>query len=143
MGVEEQFEGLRPSAACAPLSREGVTELLGITATLIEERRRIPPAAAAATGELRPRSQAAERAGAHRALSGPSDARSPEGVRVERRHLRLVQLEVHDSSAAPNRPADGGVLGQVSAGTTTSQKSAPSLRTSGCGPCSPKISVDR
>jgi hypothetical protein len=41
MGVEERFEGLRRSAACAPLSREGVTELLGITATLIEERKRI------------------------------------------------------------------------------------------------------
>jgi hypothetical protein len=41
VGVEERFEGLRRSAACAPLSREGVTELLGITATLIEERRRI------------------------------------------------------------------------------------------------------
>jgi hypothetical protein len=41
VGVEERFEGLRRSAARAPLSREGVTELLGITATLIEERRRI------------------------------------------------------------------------------------------------------
>jgi hypothetical protein len=39
--VEERFEGLRRSAAMAPLSREGVTELLGITATLIEERKRI------------------------------------------------------------------------------------------------------
>jgi hypothetical protein len=41
VGVEERFEGLRRSAACAPLSREGVTELLGITATLIDERKRI------------------------------------------------------------------------------------------------------
>jgi hypothetical protein len=41
VGVEERFEGLRRSAACAPLSREGVTELLGITATLLEERKRI------------------------------------------------------------------------------------------------------
>jgi hypothetical protein len=41
MGVEERFEGIRRSAAMAPLSREAVTELLGITATLIEERRRI------------------------------------------------------------------------------------------------------
>jgi hypothetical protein len=41
VGVQERFEGLRRSAACAPLSREGVTELLGITATLIEERKRV------------------------------------------------------------------------------------------------------
>lgn len=41
MGVEERFESLRRSAACAPLSRDAVTELLGITATLIEERKRI------------------------------------------------------------------------------------------------------
>lgn len=41
MGVEELFEGLRRSAACAPLSRDAVTELLGITATLLEERKRI------------------------------------------------------------------------------------------------------
>jgi hypothetical protein len=41
MGVEERFEGLRRSAACAPLSREGVSELLGITGTLIEEPKRI------------------------------------------------------------------------------------------------------
>jgi hypothetical protein len=40
MGLEERFEGLRRSAACAPLSRDGVTELLGITATLLEERKR-------------------------------------------------------------------------------------------------------
>jgi hypothetical protein len=40
-GLEERFEGIRRSAAMAPLSRDGVTELLGITATLIEERRRI------------------------------------------------------------------------------------------------------
>jgi hypothetical protein len=41
MGVEERFEGLRRSAAGAPLSRDSVTELLGITATLIDERKRI------------------------------------------------------------------------------------------------------
>jgi hypothetical protein len=39
--VEERFEGLRRSAACTPLSRESVSELLGITATLIDERKRI------------------------------------------------------------------------------------------------------
>jgi hypothetical protein len=31
INVEERFEGLRRSAAMAPLSRDGVTELLGIT----------------------------------------------------------------------------------------------------------------
>jgi hypothetical protein len=41
MGVEERFEGIRRSAAMAPLSREAVTELLGIAATLVEERKRI------------------------------------------------------------------------------------------------------
>jgi hypothetical protein len=41
MGVEERFEGIRRSAAMAPLSREAVTELLGITATLVDERKRI------------------------------------------------------------------------------------------------------
>jgi Tfp pilus assembly protein PilO len=41
MGVEERFEGLLRSAACAPLSRESVAELLGLTANLIEERKRI------------------------------------------------------------------------------------------------------
>jgi hypothetical protein len=41
VGVEERFEGIRRSAAMAPLSRDAVTELLGITATLIEERKRI------------------------------------------------------------------------------------------------------
>jgi hypothetical protein len=41
VGVEQRFEALRRSAACAPLSRDGVTELLGITATMIEERQRI------------------------------------------------------------------------------------------------------
>lgn len=41
MGVEERFEGIRRSAAMAPLSREAVTELLGITATLVEERKRL------------------------------------------------------------------------------------------------------
>jgi hypothetical protein len=32
---------LRRSAVCAPLTRDAVLELLGITATLIEERKRI------------------------------------------------------------------------------------------------------
>jgi hypothetical protein len=41
MGVEERFEGIRRSAAMAPLSGDAVTELLGITATLVEERKRI------------------------------------------------------------------------------------------------------
>jgi hypothetical protein len=41
VGLEERFEGIRRSAACAPLSRDAVTELLGITATLIDERKRI------------------------------------------------------------------------------------------------------
>jgi len=41
VGVEERFEGLRRSAACAPLSRDAATERLGITATLLEERKRI------------------------------------------------------------------------------------------------------
>jgi hypothetical protein len=41
VGVEERFEGIRRSAAMAPLSHEAITELLGITATLIEERKRI------------------------------------------------------------------------------------------------------
>jgi hypothetical protein len=41
MGVEERFEGIRRSAAMAPLSRDAIAELLVITATLIEERKRI------------------------------------------------------------------------------------------------------
>ena len=41
MGVEERFEGIPRSAAMAPLSRDAVTELLGITAMLVEERKRI------------------------------------------------------------------------------------------------------
>lgn len=41
VGVEERFEGIRRSAAMAPLSRESVTELVSIAASLIEERRRI------------------------------------------------------------------------------------------------------
>lgn len=39
--VEERYEQLRRSHACAPLGRDGVTELLSITGNLIEERRRI------------------------------------------------------------------------------------------------------
>ena len=41
MGVEERFEQLRRSAACAHLSRDQVSELIAIGATLVEERRRI------------------------------------------------------------------------------------------------------
>jgi hypothetical protein len=41
VGVEERFEGIRRSAAMAPLSREAVAELIGITSTLLEERKRI------------------------------------------------------------------------------------------------------
>jgi adenylylsulfate kinase-like enzyme len=39
--IEERYENLRRSHACAPLSREGVTELLSITGNLIDERRRV------------------------------------------------------------------------------------------------------
>ena len=39
--MEERFEGIRRSAAMAPLSREAVAELIGITSTLLEERKRI------------------------------------------------------------------------------------------------------
>lgn len=39
--IEEQYERLRRSHACAPLGRDGVTELLAITGKLIEERRRV------------------------------------------------------------------------------------------------------
>ena len=38
---EERFIGLRQSAACVQLNREQITELIGITATLFEERKRI------------------------------------------------------------------------------------------------------
>ncbi len=41
MGIEERFEQLRRSAACAHLSRDQVSELVAIGATLVEERRRI------------------------------------------------------------------------------------------------------
>ena len=41
MTPEERFIGLRQSAACVQLSREQITELIGITATLFEERKRI------------------------------------------------------------------------------------------------------
>jgi hypothetical protein len=40
MGVEERFEQLRRSAACAYLSRDQVNELVAIGAALVEERRR-------------------------------------------------------------------------------------------------------
>lgn len=39
--VEERYEQLRRSHACAPLGRDSVTELLSIAGDLIEERRRI------------------------------------------------------------------------------------------------------
>jgi Tfp pilus assembly protein PilO len=39
--MEERFEILRRSAACATLSQEQVSELIAITANLIEERKRI------------------------------------------------------------------------------------------------------
>jgi hypothetical protein len=38
---EERFDGLRRSAACAQLNREQISELIAITANLIEERKRI------------------------------------------------------------------------------------------------------
>lgn len=41
MSPEDRFTQLRLSAACAPLSREGVSELLVIAGNLIEERKRI------------------------------------------------------------------------------------------------------
>jgi hypothetical protein len=41
VGIEERFEQLRRSAACAHLSRDQVSELVAIAATLVEERRRI------------------------------------------------------------------------------------------------------
>lgn len=39
--AEHRFTSLRLSAACAHLSRDQITELIAITATLIEERKRI------------------------------------------------------------------------------------------------------
>lgn len=39
--MEERFENLRRSAACARLNREQVSELIAITANLLEERKRI------------------------------------------------------------------------------------------------------
>ncbi len=39
--MEERYEQLRRSHACAPLDRNSVTELLSITGNLIEEGRRI------------------------------------------------------------------------------------------------------
>ena len=39
--LEERFERLRRSAACAQLNREQTSELIAITSNLIEERRRI------------------------------------------------------------------------------------------------------
>ena len=41
MSPEDRFTSLRLSAACAQLSRDQVSELVGITATLFEERKRI------------------------------------------------------------------------------------------------------
>lgn len=41
MTPEERFNALRQSAACAQLSREQISDLIGITATLLEERKRI------------------------------------------------------------------------------------------------------
>lgn len=41
LDIESRFEGLRRSAACAQLSRDQTSELIGITAQLIDERRRI------------------------------------------------------------------------------------------------------
>lgn len=39
--IEERFEILRRSAACAQLNREQISELVAITANLVEERKRI------------------------------------------------------------------------------------------------------
>jgi hypothetical protein len=41
VGIEERFEQLRRSAACAHLSRGQITQLVAIGATLVEERQRI------------------------------------------------------------------------------------------------------
>jgi hypothetical protein len=38
---EERFTSLRRSAACVQLNREQISELVAITATLFEERKRI------------------------------------------------------------------------------------------------------
>lgn len=39
--VEERFESLRRTAACVQLNREQISELVAITANLLEERKRI------------------------------------------------------------------------------------------------------
>jgi hypothetical protein len=39
--VEARFTSIRQSAACVQLNREQVSELVGITAALVEERTRI------------------------------------------------------------------------------------------------------
>ena len=39
--MEERFENLRRTAACASLNREQVSELIAITSNLLEERKRI------------------------------------------------------------------------------------------------------
>ena len=39
--LEERFEDLRRSAACAQLNREQISEMIAITSNLIEERKRI------------------------------------------------------------------------------------------------------
>jgi hypothetical protein len=39
--LEERFEILRRSAACVTLNREQISELIAITANLVEERKRI------------------------------------------------------------------------------------------------------
>ena len=81
MGIEERFEQLRRSAACAHLSRDQVSELVTIGATLVEERevqdanagvrRRI----AARANRERPRTswkfEDGERAGRHRGEEEP------------------------------------------------------------------------
>ena len=41
MKPEDRFVSLRRSAACVQLTREQISELIGITATLFEERKRI------------------------------------------------------------------------------------------------------
>lgn len=41
MKSEDRFVRLRQSAACVQLSREQISELIAITATLFEERKRI------------------------------------------------------------------------------------------------------
>ncbi|TXI51237.1 MAG: hypothetical protein E6Q57_06370 [Mycobacterium sp.] len=39
--LEQRFEGLRRSAACDQLNRDQISEMIAITANLIEERKRI------------------------------------------------------------------------------------------------------